>query len=783
MGKDFVTGLQAKLDYIEVLVKEQKFSEALAEVREQQTLKVSFSSELEKGRFLYLSALTLYHLGRYPEALTQAKEAYNIFRFSSENQSIGEVQHLLGSVYQAQGDFPKAETELRDAIAAYRRIEDHLGMANCFNKLANLYFVKSDYHQAIDYLKKALVATHSSGDLKTKSRILGNLGRIYTLMGEIAKAEENLKLNLEANLKFTDEINSSRAYLALGYVYLQKRELSLAFSHFEKAKHLIEKNNLPRELAIYHEYSGELAFLKGEFLEAEVHYQKVLDIAEKISPRGDLFNQGQRLLAELKLAQGEYTKALKAASSSFEVSLQLEDQLEQGAVYRIKSQIYDALREEDKAQKFFSKALETFKGIKNNFELGKTYLMAGELKSIDNFSRLKFLSKAEDLFGELKLNYFLGITYLKLATHLYQQQEEAKALLFLQEAEKIFKDNSYATDLKAALFLQDQIERKISQDHTKKAILKFGFENIITKNPLLKELLEIAKQFKDTDLSILLEGETGVGKDLLAQTIHYQGKRASHKFVAVNCAAIPETLLENQLFGYQKGAYTGADKDKPGLIELADGGTFYLDEIAEAPLAIQVKLLRVLETKEVYRLGDNEPRKVDVRFIASTNREISQSIAQGKFREDLYYRLAGLNLKLPPLRERKEDIPLLISHFLEEAGLDLAFLESKDIYQGFLEYDWPGNIRELENEIKKTLVLIDWKDDKVFNILQDKLRNLSKKNSKAVSLAEKVEEFEKSLITEALRATAGVKSRAARLLNIPESTLRHKVEAYHLEEE
>jgi len=783
MGKEFVTGLQAKLDYIELLVKEQKFSQALAEVKEQETLKVSFSSQLEKGRFLYLSAWTLYNLGRYPEALTEAKVAYDIFRFSSDNKSIGEVQHLLGSVYQAQGDFPKAETELRDAIAAFRRIDYHLGMANCLNKLANLYFVKSDYPQTINYLKKALVATQPSGDLKMKSRILGNLGRTYTLLGEISRAEENLKLNLEANLKFNDEINASKAYLALGYASLQKRDLDSARTYFEKALKLIEKNNLPRELAIYHEYSGELAFIEGNYLEAEVHYQKVLEIAEKISPQGDLFNQGQRLMAELKLAQGEYTRALKAASSSLEVSLQLEDQLEQGAVYRIKAQIYDALREEDKAQKFLSRALETFKEIKNNFELGKTYLAAGELKCIDNFTQLKFLSKAEDLFGELKLNYFLGSTYLKLATHLYQQQEEGKALLFLQEAEKIFKEASYGTDLKACLFLKNQIERKISQDKTKKAIQTYTFENIVTKNHKLKEILDIVKQFKDTDLSILIEGETGVGKDLLAQIIHYQSKRGNHKFVAVNCAAIPETLLENQLFGYQKGAYTGADKDKPGLIELADGGTFYLDEIAEAPLSIQVKLLRVLETKEVYRLGDNEGKKIDVRFIASTNREIGKAIAEGKFREDLYYRLAGLNLKLPALRERKEDIPHLIGYFLAEVGLDLSFLENKDIYQGFLEYDWPGNIRELENEIKKTLVLIDWKDDKVFNILQEKLKNLTKRHSKATSLAEKVEEFEKNLILEALRATGGVKSRAARLLNIPESTLRHKVEAYHLEVE
>ncbi|HLG93718.1 MAG TPA: sigma 54-interacting transcriptional regulator, partial [candidate division Zixibacteria bacterium] len=204
---------------------------------------------------------------------------------------------------------------------------------------------------------------------------------------------------------------------------------------------------------------------------------------------------------------------------------------------------------------------------------------------------------------------------------------------------------------------------------------KCAFPNIITRSPLMLSTIEAAARVKDSDLSILLLGETGVGKDLLAKTIHFQSNRKEHRFVSVNCAALPETLLESELFGHRRGAFTGADRDKPGLFEEADGGTFFLDEVSEIPLSVQAKLLRALEEKEVVRLGETRPRKVNVRLISAGNKDLKGLTETGHFRQDLFYRLSAFTLKLPTLRERKEDIPLLLEHFAQKyaGGKKLRF--------------------------------------------------------------------------------------------------------------
>ncbi|MGH8004461.1 MAG: sigma 54-interacting transcriptional regulator, partial [Limisphaerales bacterium] len=236
---------------------------------------------------------------------------------------------------------------------------------------------------------------------------------------------------------------------------------------------------------------------------------------------------------------------------------------------------------------------------------------------------------------------------------------------------------------------------------------KCAFPNIITRSPLLLSIIEAAARVKDSDLSILLLGETGVGKDLLAKTIHFQSNRKEHRFVSVNCAALPETLLESELFGHRRGAFTGADRDKPGLFEEADGGTFFLDEVTEIPLSVQTKLLRVLEEKEVVRLGETRPRKVNVRLISAGNKDLKALTESGHFRQDLFYRLSAFMLKLPSLRERKEDIPLLLEHFAAKYSGEKKMRFNPAAFELLGAYDWPGNVRELENEVRKLAVMTD----------------------------------------------------------------------------
>jgi Nif-specific regulatory protein len=320
-----------------------------------------------------------------------------------------------------------------------------------------------------------------------------------------------------------------------------------------------------------------------------------------------------------------------------------------------------------------------------------------------------------------------------------------------------------------------------------------AFPNIVTQDPGVLHLLGQVRQVIDANISISIEGETGSGKDILARAIHYNSLRRGKRFISVNCAALPETLLESELFGCRRGAYTGADRDKAGLFEEADGGTFFLDEIADMPVSIQAKVLRILEEKEVVRLGETTPRKVDVRIVSATNKDLRQLMDSGRFRQDLYYRLSAMTFRLPPLRERRDDIPLLVKHFLSGGEKEI----DPEVMHLLVRYDWPGNVRELENEIKRMSLLCGESRVIDTNVVSDRIRGAESRNGgngagQAASLADPVfgdnyslYDFlalhEKRFILRALRDMKGVKKHAAAVLNIPESTLRLKIKQYGID--
>jgi len=336
---------------------------------------------------------------------------------------------------------------------------------------------------------------------------------------------------------------------------------------------------------------------------------------------------------------------------------------------------------------------------------------------------------------------------------------------------------------------------RLQEDNRRlKAQLKMeaAFPNILTRNVRMLEVLSQVRQVVDSNISITIEGQTGSGKDLLAKAIHYNSKRRDKRLIFVNCAALPETLLESELFGYHRGAFTGADRDKPGLFEEADGGTFFLDEIADMPLSVQAKILRILEEKEVVRLGESIPRQVDVRIISATNRDLKEQMAAGLFRQDLYYRLSALTFRLPSLRERKEDIPLLVDLFLSESGKKITSAVLKQM----IAYDWPGNVRELENEVKKLILLAGDSDEIDVGILSSKILSVPGGQLSTTDFAEQGDNvsfgngyslydflatYERRFIIKALKQRNCVKKHAAAALNIPESTLRLKIKQYNID--
>jgi transcriptional regulator with GAF, ATPase, and Fis domain len=314
----------------------------------------------------------------------------------------------------------------------------------------------------------------------------------------------------------------------------------------------------------------------------------------------------------------------------------------------------------------------------------------------------------------------------------------------------------------------------------------FSFDEIIGKSQPLQSVLSIVDKVLKNDTTILLEGETGTGKELIARVIHYNGHRKKMPFIAVNCAAIPENLIESELFGYKKGAFTGAVKDKKGLMEEAEGGTLFLDEIAEIPMNLQVKLLRFLQEHEISPVGGLAPIKIDVRIIAASNKNLPEAIQAGTFREDLFYRLNVVSIKIPPLRERKEDILPMIEGFIEKYGKEnnKETLEiSKEAADVLMKYNYPGNVRELENIIERAVVLTRSKVI-ILNDLPMNIKGFKEEKTLATlgkgTLTEQVEAIEKQLIFDALQESGGNQTKAGKLLGLTERNLRYKLKKYNI---
>ena len=318
-----------------------------------------------------------------------------------------------------------------------------------------------------------------------------------------------------------------------------------------------------------------------------------------------------------------------------------------------------------------------------------------------------------------------------------------------------------------------------------------GWGEFIGRSPEMERLYGLIRQVAPARSSIFIIGETGTGKELVARAIHNASGRDG-LFVPINCAAIPADLLESELFGYQKGAFTGAAKDKMGKFELASGGTLFLDEVTEMPMALQAKLLRVLQENTVERLGSNRPVTVDLRIVAATNREPQQAVSGGQLRQDLYYRLNVVHIEVPPLRQRKEDIPLLAAHFLEHYSRELGrqpLRLSESALQSLSSYQWPGNVRELENLMERAAVLCRGETVTAEHLPQDVARRKTPEAQDkpadahafaSLTLQPQVEALEARMIQEALRRSDNNKSAAARLLEISERSLWYKIKKYGL---
>ena len=326
-------------------------------------------------------------------------------------------------------------------------------------------------------------------------------------------------------------------------------------------------------------------------------------------------------------------------------------------------------------------------------------------------------------------------------------------------------------------------ENKRLTEELEKVKRESGYKKIIGQSEKVSRMMGVIKQVASTNANVLIQGESGVGKELVADALHNLSLRKDKPFIKVNCASLTPTLLESELFGHEKGAFTGAIARKKGRFELADGGTLFLDEIGEIDLSTQVKLLRVLQERQFERVGGEETLTVDVRVVAATNRNLAEEVKKGNFREDLYFRLNVVHIEVPPLRERKEDIPLLISHFLETLSsknnrkVDSISAQAR---KALFAYSWPGNIRELQNAIEAGVVMCHGRTIELED-LPEQIKSIDNEDILSVKLGSSLEEVEKELITRTISFCGGNKTKAATVLGIGRKTLHRKLLEYNME--
>ncbi|MDN3492835.1 sigma-54-dependent transcriptional regulator [Winogradskyella bathintestinalis] len=393
-------------------------------------------------------------------------------------------------------------------------------------------------------------------------------------------------------------------------------------------------------------------------------------------------------------------------------------------------------------------------------------------------------SKIHLLITDLKMPEIDGFELIKFVSEHYPKLPKLVVTGYPSVQDSLTIIKSGAVDYLTKPFTKEELNLAI-----KKSIIPFEDNTIVHKKHLdgknetygdiignsvkINEVIQVIERVKNNKATIFIKGESGTGKELVARAIHYQGKFSRAPFIAVNCGAIPENLLESELFGYTKGAFTGAEQSRDGFFQAADGGTIFLDEIGDASLAVQSRLLRVLQEKEVVKVGAQKAVKIDVRIIAATNSNLRTMIAKQTFREDLYYRLTVVEINVAPLRERKEDITLLVDKFLVKYGLEYKdrYLKITPEALTILErYDWPGNIRELENIIQRAVIM----SDKMVDIehLPEHLKYNLKMSS---TVLQPLKEIEKQYIKKVLRSTDNNKTKAAEILGIDRKTIRQKL--------
>lgn len=730
-----------------------KHEEAIQQFR--QSAELAESLPLEQQRQITNNELGSAYLAaeRLDEAIECLKKDLNFFSQFHEAFLLMKAQYNLAEAYNRKGKYPEAH-EAYQRVARLARRERHWDyLVRAYNGLGNTATLQENRIEALDYYQRSLALAEYLKDYLSATTVAQNRGVLLNELGRLDEALYDLEISKRLIGKLPLSSHSrylmARATLELGEVYLKKKDFQKAHTLFAEALNRAEEDPNLKSFRFYPlSAMAKLSLEEQEFETFRELYPKLVHLAsgseekkildqlmsrapgdprrgsdhhEDSAPAEALVSSwvaprfpAEALFSILKINRAlltehdpealfpkilEYAAELSGAESALLLEMSEGNQLSRRAAFNTPG----GPDEEDISQHIAQKVLSSGKPIATHDALGD--------KEYSQFESVVELHLRSIACIPIRLHHkVIGLLYL---THRNKTQLfgtavlnalEAfadQAALALQNAHQVYQLRSFNEQLKNQLADANDFIDRLQTDL--RAKVKNPYPKILGGSRPIVEILQTLDRISDTNLTVLVLGETGSGKELVARSMHDHSRRRKAPFVAVNCGAIPENLIESELFGYVTGAFTGAIRNKKGLMEEANGGTLFLDEVSELPLHLQVKLLRFLQEREVVRLGSNQVIPVDLRVIAATHRDLEQWMKEGKFREDLYYRIAQMILTLPPLRDRMEDLPLLADAFLEKMSKEMETKKprlGRNLLQKLMQYPWPGNIRELENVIR-----------------------------------------------------------------------------------
>lgn len=700
------------------------------------------------------------------------------------------ASYNLAEAYCRNGQYPEAFHAYERVAEIARRERQWDFLVRAYNGLGNTATLRNKKEEALDYYQRSLALAEYLRDYLSATTVAQNRGVILSELGRLEEALYDLEISKRLLGKLPPSSHSrylmARATLELGEVYLKKKDFLKARNYFTEAQNRSEEDPNLKSFRFYPLSSlAKLAMEEGEIETFRELYPKLVHLASTEEEKNILAELMAKTPADPRigmeqehLVSGKQTPLPESSISGWTLAGPAFPQ----EAWRSILKINRALITEYDPDKLFSKILEyatDISGAESALLLEVSEDNALSVRTayntpLDEAEReiSKQVAKrvletgqsiaTHDALGDQDFNQFQSVVALKLrsiACIPIRLHQKVIGLLYLTHRNKTQLFNSEVIHLleafgdQAGLALQNarqvfqlqklnqQLQHQLNDaeeyiDELKTNLrtkVKNPYPKILGKSRSIVDILKTLDRISDTNLTVLILGETGSGKELIARSIHDHSRRHKGPFFAVNCGAIPENLIESELFGYVKGAFTGANRDKKGLMEEAGGGTLFLDEVAELPPNMQVRLLRTLQEKEIMRLGSTQPIPVDIRVLAATHRNIEKWVREEKFREDLYYRLAQMILHLPPLRDRLEDLALLSEHFLQASGKELGLNKpprlAKELLQLMMNYPWPGNVRELENMIRTASAFAERGVIHLGNLpvfLRDKLENPAK---------------------------------------------------------